>query len=180
MNCAHGCAAVPRRVFLWLAIDPCAKILPVLHLGPRTQHVAHLLIHSLQQILAAFLPPALYERRVTSLLLCADGPFGQWREVGRRRHNVRRWQVAAGLIYGQVKKWYRRRKPMYVMRLGALAVLAVALQEMGFGGAAEHGFHRAGESDGSTWNSSAVSSHLGYFSAVPIPVRIPGLVARLL
>jgi transposase-like protein len=39
-------------LWLWLAIDPCTKILPVLHLGPRTQNVAHLLIHSLRQILA--------------------------------------------------------------------------------------------------------------------------------
>jgi hypothetical protein len=34
-------------LWLWLAIDPCTKILPVLYLGPRTQHMAHLLIHSL-------------------------------------------------------------------------------------------------------------------------------------
>jgi hypothetical protein len=44
-----------------LAIDPLTKILPVLHLGPRTQNVAHLLIHSLRQILAAFLPPTLHQ-----------------------------------------------------------------------------------------------------------------------
>jgi hypothetical protein len=34
---------------------------------------------------------------------------------------VRQWQVAAGLIYGQVKKCYRRRKLVgvtHVMRLG--------------------------------------------------------------
>jgi len=48
-------------VWLWLAIDPCTKIVPVLHLGPRTQHMAHLVIHSLQQLLAAFLPPPLYQ-----------------------------------------------------------------------------------------------------------------------
>ena len=48
-------------LWLWLAIDPCTKILPVLHLGPRTQNMAHLLIHSLRRILAAFLPPALHQ-----------------------------------------------------------------------------------------------------------------------
>jgi transposase-like protein len=46
---------------LWLAIDPCTKLLPVLHLGPRTQNVAHRVIHSLRQLLAAFLPPALHQ-----------------------------------------------------------------------------------------------------------------------
>ena len=40
-------------LWLWLAIDPCTKILPVLHLGPRTQNMAHLLIHSLRRILAS-------------------------------------------------------------------------------------------------------------------------------
>src|SRR5437763_14657361 len=48
-------------LWLWLAIDPCTKLLPVLHLGPRTQHMAHSVIHSLRQLLAAFLPAALHE-----------------------------------------------------------------------------------------------------------------------
>ena len=50
-----------QLLWLWLAIDPLTKILPVLQLGPRTQNVAHLLIHSLRRILAAFLPPTLHE-----------------------------------------------------------------------------------------------------------------------
>jgi hypothetical protein len=48
-------------LWLWLAIDPLTKILPVLELGPRTQHMAHVLIHSLRQSLAAFLHPALHQ-----------------------------------------------------------------------------------------------------------------------
>jgi transposase-like protein len=48
-------------LWLWLAIDPCTKLMPVLHLGPRTQNMAHRVIHSLQQILAAFLPPTLHQ-----------------------------------------------------------------------------------------------------------------------
>jgi IS1 family transposase len=46
-------------LWLWLAIDPLTTILPVLELGPRTHHLAHQVIHSLRQSLAAFLPPAL-------------------------------------------------------------------------------------------------------------------------
>jgi hypothetical protein len=38
---------------LWLAIDPLTKSIPVLYLGPRTQNTAHMVIHSLRQILAA-------------------------------------------------------------------------------------------------------------------------------
>jgi len=40
-------------LWLWLAIDPLTKVIPVLHLGPRTQSAAHTVIHSLRQILAA-------------------------------------------------------------------------------------------------------------------------------
>jgi hypothetical protein len=39
-------------LWLWLAIDPLTKIVPVLELGPRTQTMAHRLILSLRQILA--------------------------------------------------------------------------------------------------------------------------------
>jgi hypothetical protein len=50
-----------RVLWLWLAIDPRTKILPVLHLGPRTQNTAHTVIHSLRNILAAFLHSALHQ-----------------------------------------------------------------------------------------------------------------------
>jgi IS1 family transposase len=39
-------------LWLWQAIDPLTKSIPVLHLGPRTQNTAHMVIHSLRQILA--------------------------------------------------------------------------------------------------------------------------------
>jgi len=50
---------------------------------------------------------------------------------------VRRWQVEPGLIYGQVKKCYRRRKLVqvtHVMRLGTEDALQAALQHLGFSG----------------------------------------------
>jgi hypothetical protein len=50
-----------RVLWLWLAIDPRTKILPVLHLGPRTQNAAHAVIHSLRELLAAFLHSTLYQ-----------------------------------------------------------------------------------------------------------------------
>ena len=57
--------------------------------------------------------------------------------MGRRGPKALRWQVAAGLIYGQVKKRDRRRKLLqvcYVMRLGTDAALKVALQQLGLSG----------------------------------------------
>ena len=63
--------------------------------------------------------------------------FGQWLQVAQRGRKVQQWQVAAGLIYGQVKKSYRRRRLVqvtHVMRLGTEDALKIALQEMGFTG----------------------------------------------
>ena len=42
----------PQVQWLWLVIDPRTKLLPVLQLGPRTQNMAHVVIHSLRQMLA--------------------------------------------------------------------------------------------------------------------------------
>jgi hypothetical protein len=67
-------------LWLWLAIDPCTKILPVLELGPRTQHMAHQLIHSLRKLLA---PGCLPLFTSDGLLFavedapCADGRWNQ-------------------------------------------------------------------------------------------------------
>ena len=54
--------------------------------------------------------------------------------VGRR---TRQWQVAIGLIYGQVKKQYRRRRLVgvtYVMRCGTRLALRDALMGLGLSG----------------------------------------------
>jgi IS1 family transposase len=124
-------------LWLWLAIDPCTKLLPVLQLGPRTQHMAHRVIHTLQQSLASGCLPLFTSDGLNLYFYALTAHFGQWLSLSRRGRNVRRWQVAAGLIYGQVKKSYRRRKLVRVtpvMRLGTLADLKAALQGLGFSG----------------------------------------------
>jgi transposase-like protein/IS1 family transposase len=124
-------------LWLWLAIDPCTKILPVLSLGPRTQHMAHLLIHYLRRSLAPGCLPIFTSDGLNLYFYALTAHFGQWLQVVRRGRNVRRWQVEPSLIYGQVKKSYRRRKLVrvtHVMRLGTEAALTVALQQLGFSG----------------------------------------------
>jgi transposase-like protein/IS1 family transposase len=91
-------------LWLWLAIDPCTKLLPVLQLGPRTQHMAYLLIHSLRQILAPGCLPLFTSDGLNVYFYALTAHFGTWREERHQGRNVRRWQVAASLIYGQVKK----------------------------------------------------------------------------
>ncbi len=63
--------------------------------------------------------------------------FGRWLQVNGRGRNERRWQVDPRLIYGQVKKSYRRRRLVRVtrvMRLGTQDALSTALQRLGFSG----------------------------------------------
>ena len=159
-------------LWLWLAIDPLTKIVPVLHLGPRTQNMAHLLIHSLRHILAPGCLPLFTSDGLNVYFYALTAHFGQWREVGRRGRKVLRWQVAAGLVYGQVKKSYQRRKLVrvtHVMRLGTGAALKVALQGLGFSGRLNTAFIervnltvRQGVSALArrTWATAQKSSHL--------------------
>jgi IS1 family transposase len=124
-------------LWLWLAIDPTTKILPVLHLGLRTQHAAHTVIHSLRRILAPGCLPLFTSDGLNFYFYALTAHFGHWLQGARRGRNIPRWQVAEGLIHGQVKKSYQRRKLVrvtHVMRLGTETALKSALQEMGFSG----------------------------------------------
>jgi IS1 family transposase len=124
-------------LWLWLAIDPCTKLLPVLQLGPRTQHMAHSVIHSLRQILVPDCLPLFTSDGLNVYFYALTAHFGHWLQASRRGRHRRQWQVEAGLIYGQVKKSYRRRKLVRVtpvVRLGTLADLTIALQGLGFSG----------------------------------------------
>jgi transposase InsO family protein len=85
---------------------------------------------------------------------------------------VRQWQVAAGLIYGQVKKSYRRRKLVRVtplMRLGTEEALTAALQGLGFSGKLNTAFierapltvrHGVAALARRTWATAQQSPHL--------------------
>jgi IS1 family transposase len=124
-------------LWLWLAIDPLTKILPVLQLGPRTQNMAHLLIHSLRQLLAPGCLPLFTSDGLNVYFYALTAHFGYWCQMSCRGRQGRQWQVATELIYGQVKKIYHRRKLVrvkHVMRLGTQTALQVTLQGLGFSG----------------------------------------------
>ncbi len=96
---------------------------------------------------------------------------------------MHQWQVAAGLIYGQVKKSYRRRKLIrvtHVMRLETETALKVARPRTWPLRTAEYRFYRAGESDRPSWSGSIGTSHLGYGEARPTTPDPPRVVASLL
>src|SRR5215469_7325764 len=105
--------------------------------GAPHRNMAHLHIHSLRQILAPGCLPLFTSDGLNRYFYALTAYFGQWLEGVRRGRKVCQWQVAAELIYGQVKKSYRRRKLVRVtrvMRLGTGAALTVALQGLGLTG----------------------------------------------
>ena len=92
--------------------------------------------------------------------------------LGRRGRILRQWQVAASLIYGQVKKSYRRRKLVrvtQVMRLLTEDALKAALQRLGFSGRLNTAFiervnltvrHGVAALARRTWATAQQSPHL--------------------
>ena len=95
------------------------------------------MIHALRRVLAPGCLPLFTSEGLNLYFYALTAQFGQWIEVCRRGRKVRRWRVAAGLIYGQVKKCYRQRRLIrvsQVMRLGTADDLKVVLQGMGFTG----------------------------------------------
>jgi IS1 family transposase len=118
-----------------VAIDPMSKLVPVLHLGSRTQDSAHRLVHELRERLASGCLPVLRSDGLNLYFSALTAHFGQW--IVGVSHRARQWQVAAGLIYGQVKKTYQRRKLVRVtqaMRCGTHATLRTALTRLRLSG----------------------------------------------
>jgi IS1 family transposase len=125
----------PRHAVLWLgiALDPVTKLVPVVHLGPRTQASAHGLIHALTTRLRPGCVPVFTSDGLRLYYYALTAHFGQWVAAGRRRV----WRVAGALLYGQVKKGYRRRHLVRVLPrvvLGTPERLPTALRALGFSG----------------------------------------------
>jgi IS1 family transposase/transposase-like protein len=119
--------------WLWLAVDPCTKIVPVLHLGPRTQQSAHAVVHALVAVLAPGCVPVVTSDGLALYYYALTAHFGQWLQTGRRRY----WQVAATLCYGQVIKHYRRCRLLRVTHrvlCGTWTHLQQGLQQLGLSG----------------------------------------------
>jgi IS1 family transposase len=122
-------------LWLWVVMDPLTKLIPVLHLGARTQDAAHGVVHDLRQRLTPGCLPVFTSDGLNLYFYALSAHFGQWVRGGG--HRTRQWHVLPDLIYGQVKKTYRRRKVVRVtrvMRCGRLADLRAALRTLGLSG----------------------------------------------
>ena len=73
-NYEPGCN-IKQVLWLWLAIDPLTKMIPVLHVGPRTQRSAYTVIHSLRQILTPGCVPLFTSDGLNLYFYAALRPF---------------------------------------------------------------------------------------------------------
>lgn len=122
-----------QGLWLWLALDPLTKIVPVLHLGPRTQQSAHAVVHALREVLAPGCIPTVTPDGLRLYYYALTAHFGQWVRRGRRHE----WQVAPRLLYGQVQNCYRQRRLVrvrYRVLCGTRRRLRQALQTLGLSG----------------------------------------------
>jgi transposase-like protein/IS1 family transposase len=124
-------------LWLWVALDPISKCIPVFQVGPRTHDMAQMLIHRLRDYLAPGCVPLFTSDGLTACVYALTAHFRQWVKAGGSRNRKPQWQVEAGLLYGQVQKSYRRRKLVrvkHVMRLGTGVAFKAAMQSLGFAG----------------------------------------------
>ena len=114
--------------------EPLVQI-PVLALGPGTQDLAHTLIHRLTLALALGCVPVFTSDGLNLYFYALTAHFGCW--CARLGQCALQCIVAAGPLYGQVKKCYRHRRVVrveYRMLCGRLDELKARLQALGLSG----------------------------------------------
>jgi hypothetical protein len=161
-------------LWLWLAIDPLTKMIPVLELGPRTQKTAHVLIHSLRQSLAPGCLPLFTSDGLNLYFYATRGPF--WILAPSASPRAQSPPVAGGdgldlrpgekmlpatqahACHARDAPWDRGRSQNRLTGIGLLWEI-------------EHRFHRAGETDHPPCNSGTGSSYVGDGATVLMPAR---------
>ena len=105
-----------QDIWVWATIDATTKIVPVLRLGPRTLHLAYAVVHELHHRLQPGFPLPVFTTDGLRLYFYAlTAHFGHWLQPADTRKPV--WQIAAEFVYGQVRKFQRRRRLVKVERV---------------------------------------------------------------
>jgi IS1 family transposase len=130
-----------EAAWLWVACDARTKLIPALALGPRTQGLAHQLVHEVAQRLAPGCLPVFSSDGLALYFYALTAHFGEWvQPLGERR---RVWTVAARLLYAQVIKRYRRRRLAEIRHqvyLGTPEAYRQTLCALGFSGRVQTAF----------------------------------------
>jgi transposase-like protein len=83
-------------LWVWTAFDPVTKLIPVLQVGPRTQAMAHSVVHALTLALAPGCLPAFTSDGLNLYFYALTAHFGQW--FTDPATGQVRWQVACDLL----------------------------------------------------------------------------------
>ncbi len=130
-----------EAAWLWVACDARTKLIPAFVLGPRTQGLAHQLVHEVVQRLAPGCLPVFSSDGLALYFYALTAHCGEWvQTVGDRR---RVWTVNLRLLYGQVIKRYRRRRRAEVRHqilLGTPEAYRHARRAAGFSGRIQTAF----------------------------------------
>lgn len=124
-----------EAAWLWVACDASTKLIPAFALGPRTQAMAHQLVHEIAQRLAPGCLPVFSSDGLALYFYALTAHFGEWTQALGERRRV--WIVAARLLYAQVIKRYRRRRVAEVRHQvyqGTSEAYRQALCTLGFSG----------------------------------------------
>jgi transposase-like protein/IS1 family transposase len=130
-----------EATWLWVACDAQSKLIPAFTLGPRTQALAHQLVHELSTRLAADCLPVFSSDGLALYYYALTAHFGHWLlAAGERR---RSWVVEESLLYAQVIKHYRRHRLERVERrvcLGQPEAFQTRLCALGLSGRIQTAF----------------------------------------
>jgi IS1 family transposase len=122
-------------LWLWVALDATTKFIPAFLLGPRTQDLAHHLIHQVRQTLAPAHLPVFSSDGLKLYFYALTAHFGQWvQDLGQPKPV---WRALPGLLYAQVQKIHRRRRLIRVNRqmlCGSLEAFTARLLALGLPG----------------------------------------------
>jgi len=128
-------------LWLWVALDATTKFIPALILGPRTQNMAHQLIHQVRQTLVAEYLPVFSSDGLKLYFYALTAHFGQWLQETDQAKRV--WRALPDLLYAQVQKIHRRRRLLRVdhqMLCGSVEAFTARLQALGLSGRIQTAF----------------------------------------
>jgi len=91
-----------ERVFIGVAIEAQTKIVPVIHLGRRTNDDAQRFVHEVWQRLAKTCIPVFTTDGLRAYYNALTAHFGEWVWSAGKRWS--HWQVSPQLLYGQIHK----------------------------------------------------------------------------
>ena len=95
-----------RENWLWVAIEPVTKLIPMVHVGKRTTDEAMLFIHLLTETLAPGCVPAFTSDGIRQYFYAITAHFGYWKYPDKQW----KWTVSDRLLYGQLVKRRNKRK----------------------------------------------------------------------